>query len=53
MDSRFHIRFDKQEFVKGNLTFKEKDAIKIKIHIPIYNKRDMVKTFSKIFQIAN
>ena len=53
VDSRFHIRFDKQEFVKGNLTFKEKDAIKIKIHIPIYNKRDMVKTFSKIFQIAN
>lgn len=53
VDSRFHIRFDKQEFIKGNLMFKEKDAIKVKIHTPIYNKKDTVKIFSKIFQIAN
>ncbi|MCE9652538.1 MAG: exosome protein [Nitrosarchaeum sp.] len=53
VDSRFHIRLSKQEFVKGNISFNEKDAIKIKIHIPIYNKKDTVKTFSKIFQIAN
>jgi len=53
VDSRFHIRLDKQEFVKGNISFKEKDAVKIKIHVPIYNKKDTVKTFSKIFQIAN
>jgi len=52
VDSRFHIRLGKQEFVKGNLSFNEKDAIKIKIHIPIYNKKDTVKIFSKIFQIA-
>jgi RNA binding exosome subunit len=48
IDSRFHIRIDKQEFIKGNLMFKEKDAIKIKIHTPIYNKKDTVKIFSKI-----
>ncbi|MBI5860018.1 MAG: exosome protein [Nitrosarchaeum sp.] len=53
VDSRFHIRLDKQEFVKGNLMFKEKDAIKVKIHTPIYNKKDTVKIFSKIFQVAN
>ncbi len=51
VDSRFHIRLDKQEFIKGNLVFKEKDAIKVKIHTPIYNKKDTVKTFSKIFQL--
>ena len=51
VDSRFHIRLDKQEFVKGNLMFREKDAIKVKIHTPIYNKRDTVKIFSKIFQL--
>jgi len=51
VDSRFHIRLDKQEFIKGNLMFKEKDAIKVKIHTPIYNKKDTVKTFSKIFQL--
>lgn len=51
VDSRFHIRLDKQEFIKGNLVFKEKDAIKVKIYTPIYNKKDTVKTFSKIFQL--
>ena len=51
VDSRFHIRLDKQEFIKGNLVFKEKDAIKVKIHTPIYNKKDTVKIFSKIFQL--
>ena len=52
IDSRFHIRLDKQEFIKGNLMFKEKDAIKVKIHTPIYNKKDTVKIFSKIFQLG-
>jgi len=51
VDSRFHIRLDKQEFIKGNLIFKEKDAIKVKIHTPIYNKKDTVKIFSKIFHL--
>ena len=51
VDSRFHIRLDKQEFIKGNLIFKEKDAIKVKIHTSIYNKEDTVKIFSKIFQL--
>ncbi len=53
VDSRFHMRLDKQELIKGNLTFKEKDTIKIKIHTPIYNKKNTVKTFTEIFQIAN
>lgn len=53
VDSRFHIRLDKQEFIKRNLMFKEKDVIKVKIHTPIYNKKDTVKIFSEIFQVAN
>jgi len=53
VDSRFHMRLDKQELIKGNLTFREKDTIKIKIHTPIYNKKNTVKTFTEIFQIAN
>ncbi len=53
IDSRFHMRLDKQELVKGNLVFSEKDTIKIKIHTPIYNKKNTVKTFTEIFQIAN
>jgi len=53
IDSRFHMRLDKQELVKGNLAFGEKDTIKIKIHTPIYNKKNTVKTFTEIFQISN
>ncbi len=53
IDSRFHMRIDKQELIKGNLVFREKDTIKIKIHTPIYNKKDTIKIFTEIFQIAN
>ena len=53
IDSRFHMRLDKQELIKGNLEFGEKETIKIKIHTPIYNKKNIVKTFTEIFQIAN
>ena len=53
IDSRFHMRLDKQELIKGNLTFREKDTIKLKIHTPVYNKKDTVKVFTEIFQIAN
>ena len=52
-DSTLHIRLDKQEFIQGKLTFKEKDAIRLKIHTPIYNKKDTVKVFSEIFQQVN
>ncbi len=53
VDSRFHMRLDKQELVKGNLVFRETDTIKIKIHTPIYNKKNTVRTFTEIFQIVN
>jgi RNA binding exosome subunit len=52
-NSSFHIRFDKQEFVQGKITFIEKEAIKLKIHAPIYNKKDTVKVFSELFQGPN
>ena len=53
INSRFHMRLDKQELIKGNLVIKEKDTIKIKIHTPVYNKKDTIKSFTEIFQIAN
>jgi len=53
IDSRFHMRLDKQELVNGKIKVSEKDTIKLKIHTPIYNKKDTVKIFSDIFQIAN
>ena len=53
VDSRFHMRLNKQELIRGNLTFGEKETIKIKIHTPIYNKKNTVKIFTEIFQITN
>jgi hypothetical protein len=53
VDSRFHMRLDKQELIKGKLVVSEKDTVKIKIHTPIYNKKDTIKTFTEIFQIVN
>ena len=53
IDSRFHMRLDKQKLIKGSLVIKEKDTIKIKIHTPVYNKKDTIKSFTEIFQIVN
>ncbi len=50
VDSKYHIRIDKQELINQKIVFNEKDAIKLKIHTPIYNKKDTVKIFSEIFQ---
>jgi RNA binding exosome subunit len=50
-DSKFHLRLDKQELVRGTLMLSEKDTVKIKIHTPIYNKKDSVKKFSQIFLV--
>ena len=51
VDSKFHLRLDKQELVRGVLVLSEKDTVKIKIHTPIYNKKDSVKKFSQIFLV--
>ena len=53
VDSKFHMRFDKQELIRGNLVIKEKDTVKLKIHTPVYNKKNTVKIFTEIFQIVN
>ena len=52
-DSRFHMRLDKQELIKGNLIVSEKETIKLKIHTPIYNKKDTLKIFTEIFDRVN
>lgn len=48
-DSKIYLRFGKQEFLNGELNLKEDDAIKIKIHTPIYNKKNAKETFRKMF----
>ena len=52
-DSKFHLRLDKQELIKGVVVLSEKDTIKIKIHTPIYNKKETIEKFLEIFQLVN
>jgi RNA binding exosome subunit len=52
-NSSLHLRLDKQEFVQGQIAFIEKEPIKLKIHTPIYNKKDTLKVFSKLFRDLN
>ena len=53
IDSKFHLRLDKQELVRGTLMLSEKNTVKIKIHTPIYNKKDSIEKFSEVFQRVN
>ena len=52
-DSKFHLRLDKQELIKGTLVLSEKDTIKIKIYTPIYNKKETIEKFLEVFQLVN
>ena len=52
-DSKFHLRLDKQELIKGVVVLSEKDTIKIRIHTPIYNKKESIRKFSEVFQVGN
>ena len=52
-DSKFHLRLDKQELIKGVVILSEKDTIKIRIYTPIYNKKESIRKFSEVFQVVN
>ena len=52
-DSKFHLRLDKQELIKGVIKLSEKETIKIRIHTPIYNKKESIRKFSEVFQRVN
>ncbi len=49
-DSRLYLRLGKQELLGGELVLMEGGTIKLRIHTPVYNKRDTVRIFSEIFQ---
>lgn len=52
-NSTMYLRLDKQDFVQGKIKFNEREAIRLKIHTPIYNKKDTFKVFSEVFQKVN
>ena len=52
-NSTLHVRIGKQEIIKGNLTFQEKDVIKLKIFSPSYNKKNVVKNYVELLTKSN
>ena len=48
-----HLRFDKQEFVKGKLSLQEKNAIKVKIYTPVYNKKETAESYLALLERSN
>ncbi len=51
--SGLHLRLDKQEFIKGNLILQENNAIKVKIYVPVYKKKETVKTYQTLLERSN
>ena len=51
--SGLHLRFDKQEFVKGKLAIQEKNAIKVKIYTPVYNKKETADAYLLLLDRSN
>ena len=52
-NSTIFLRLDKQDFIRKKINFKEREAIRIKIHTPVYNKKETSKVFSELFQKVN
>ncbi len=48
-----HLRLDKQEFVQGNLSIQEKNAIKVKIYTPVYNKKETADAYLTLLERSN
>ena len=47
-DSTLHLRFGKQDLIKGRMIPREKDAIKMKVFTPSYKKEETVKNYVKL-----
>ncbi len=47
-DSTLHLRFGKQDLIKGRMIPQEKDAIKLKIFTPSYKKDQTVDNYVKL-----
>ena len=52
-NSTLHLRLGKQELIEGTMTLRNKDAIKVKIFTPIYNKKDTQKNYAKLLKVSS
>ena len=52
-NSKLYLRLGKQEMLGGSLSIQEKDAIKLKIFTPVYNKKDTLKNYVELLKVSS
>ena len=52
-NSTLHVRLAKQDLIRGIVNLQEKDVIKIKIFMPIYQKKNTLKNYVELLTVSN
>ena len=52
-NSTLHVRLGKQDLIQGTVSLQEKDVIKIKIFMPIYQKKNTLKNYVELLTVSN
>ena len=50
-NSGLEIRISKQDLIRGKITFRKKDSVKLTITIPVYKKNETGKIYREILNI--
>ena len=52
-NSSLHVRLGKQDLIQGMVSLQEKDVIKLKIFMPIYQKKNTLKNYANLLTVSN
>lgn len=52
-NSSLHVRLGKQDLIQGMVSLQEKDVIKLKIFMPIYQKKNSLKNYAHLLTVSN
>ncbi len=52
-NSALHVRLGKQDLIQGMVSLQEKDVIKLKIFMPIYQKKNTLKNYADLLKVSN
>jgi hypothetical protein len=52
-NSSLHVRLGKQDLIQGMVSLQEKDVIKLKIFMPIYQKKNTLKNYAHLLTVSN
>lgn len=52
-NSTLHVRLAKQDLIQGIVNLQEKDVIKLKIFMPIYQKKNTLKNYAELLTVSN